>query len=187
MKPIGRITLMAVVLGAGAAALSVWLVHGTVGILGAGLALLTTAIAIVDVRHLIIPNELNAGALALALVHAAAIAPDAVIESIGNAALRGTVTMLLFFGLRVAYRKLRAREGLGLGDVKLALVAGAWLDWRMIAVAVEIAAAAAIVAFIVGRATATTRFDMTTRLPLGLFLAPAIWIAWLIGAVSAGG
>ena len=186
MKPIGRISLMAAVLGVAAAALSLWLVHGTAGILGAGLALLATAIAVVDARHLIIPNELNAGALALALVHAAAIAPDAVIESIGDAALRGIATMLLFFGLRTAYRKLRGREGLGLGDVKLALVAGAWLDWRMLAAAIEIAAAAAIVAFIAGRAIGATRFDMTTRLPFGLFLAPAIWIAWLIGSVSIG-
>ncbi len=51
---------------------------------------------------------------------------------------------LLFLGLRALYARLRDREGLGLGDVKLAAVAGAWLDWPMIPVAIEIAAFAAL-------------------------------------------
>ncbi len=42
------------------------------------------------------------------------------------------------------YRRLRGREGIGLGDVKLAGVAGAWLDWQSIPIAVEIAALAAL-------------------------------------------
>ena len=36
-----------------------------------------------------------------------------------------------FFALRYGYARLRGRQGLGLGDVKLAFVAGAWLDWLM--------------------------------------------------------
>lgn len=169
-----------------AASVSILAVPGTPGWLGGGLALLMMAIAAIDARHLIIPNELNAAALALALVHAAALAPSAILESLAMAVLRGTVTMLLFLALRIAYRRLRGREGLGLGDVKLAFVAGAWLDWMMIPVAIEIGAAGALLAFLAWRAVLKQRAGFATRLPFGLFLAPAIWLAWLIGAVVAG-
>ena len=50
-------------------------------------------------------------------------------EAVGIALLRGAVLALLFLGLRALYRRLRGRDGIGLGDVKLAGVAGAWLDW----------------------------------------------------------
>ena len=170
-----------------AAGVSILAVPGAPGWLGGGLALLMVAIAVIDARHLIIPNELNAAALALALVHAAALAPSAILETLAMAVVRGTVTMLLFLALRIAYRRLRGREGLGLGDVKLAFVAGAWLDWVMIPVAIEIAAAGALLAFFAWRAVLKQPVDFAARLPFGLFLAPAIWLAWLIGAVIAAG
>jgi leader peptidase (prepilin peptidase)/N-methyltransferase len=186
MTQIRKSDMAAGLLGLAAAGFSIWAVPGTVGILGAGLALLMVAIAVIDARLLIIPNELNAGALALALVHAAALAPDALLASMALAALRGAVTMLLFLALRLGYRRLRGREGLGLGDVKLAFVAGAWLDWIMIPVAIEIAAAGALIAYGAWRAINRQRVDFGARLPFGLFLAPSIWMAWLIGAMLAG-
>jgi leader peptidase (prepilin peptidase)/N-methyltransferase len=177
--------LAAALLGLAAVGVSLWAVPGTIGVLGAGLALLMAAIARIDARYLLIPNELNAAALALALVHAAALAPLALIESMVWAGVRGTLTMLLFLALRLGYRRLRGRDGLGLGDVKLAFVAGAWLDWTMIPVAVEIAAGGALLAYLAWRALGKQAIDVTTRLPFGLFLAPSIWLAWLIGALLA--
>lgn len=109
------------------------------------------AIAAVDYRHLIIPDELTAAAVVLAVVNAAAVGPSPIVDGLAAAALRGTVTMLLFWSLRWLYRRLRGREGLGLGDVKLAFVAGAWLDWTMIPVAIEIAALGALTAYGVWR------------------------------------
>ena len=50
----------------------------------------------------------------------------------------------LFLGLQTGYRWLRNREGLGSGDVKLAGVAGAWLGWSTIPIAIEVAALAAL-------------------------------------------
>jgi leader peptidase (prepilin peptidase)/N-methyltransferase len=74
----------------------------------------------------------------------------------------------------------RGREGIGLGDVKLAGAAGVWLAWTTIPVAIEIAALAALAVY-VGRQFAGGRvMSATARMPFGLFLAPAIWIGWLL-------
>ena len=153
---------------------------GLAGWLGAGLALIAIAIAVVDARYFIIPNELSAAAFALALVNAAVQAPHAIGEAIGIALLRAAVLALLFFALRASYRRWRGHAGLGLGDVKLAAVAGAWLDWVTIPIAIEIAALAAIAAFGVRYYAGRRAFDASLKFPFGLFLAPSIWLGWLI-------
>jgi leader peptidase (prepilin peptidase)/N-methyltransferase len=152
---------------------------GLRGAIGAALALLMLAIAAIDARRFIIPDELSAAAFALALVHAALCAPDAVLEAAAIAVLRGGLVALVFMAVRVGYRALREREGIGLGDVKLAGVAGAWLDWSTLPIAVEIAAVAALAIHLVRQHVLRRPVRPTNRLPFGLFLAPAIWLGWL--------
>jgi leader peptidase (prepilin peptidase) / N-methyltransferase len=161
------------------AAASMIVVPGARGVAGAGLACLMIAIAAVDARRFIIPDELTAAALALGLVHAAIGRPDGIGGALAIATLRGGIMAAAFFGLWALYRRLRGREGIGLGDVKLAGVAGAWLDWPTIPIAVEIAALAALAVCLVRWLAFGRTISATTRLPFGLFLAPAIWIAWL--------
>ena len=187
MKRINPDYAAGALLGLSAATVSIWAAPGLPGFLGAGLALLMAAIAVIDARHFIIPNELNAAALALALINAAALAPGALPESLAEALLRGAATFLLFFALRVAYRRLRGREGMGLGDVKLAFVAGVWLGWTLIPLAIEIAAGAALLAYLTWRTLAKRPLEPAVLLPFGLFFAPAIWLAWFIGATIAAG
>jgi leader peptidase (prepilin peptidase)/N-methyltransferase len=69
---------------------------------------------------------------------------------------------------------------MGLGDVKLAGVAGIWLDWPSLPIAVEVAALGAL-GFVLSRHIQAGRaLDPLTKLPFGAFLAPAIWICWLL-------
>jgi leader peptidase (prepilin peptidase)/N-methyltransferase len=161
------------------AAASMIAVPGARGVAGAGLACLMIAIAAVDARRFIIPDELSAAALALGLVDAAIRHPDGIGEALALAALRAGIVAAAFLGLWALYWRLRGREGIGLGDVKLAGVAGAWLDWPSIPIAVEIAALAALAVCLVRWLAFGRAISATTRLPFGLFLAPAIWIAWL--------
>jgi leader peptidase (prepilin peptidase)/N-methyltransferase len=77
------------------------------------------------------------------------------------------------------YRRWRGRDGLGLGDVKLAAVCGAWLDLATVAAVIELAALLAIGAYVASAALRRERLRATAFLPFGLFLAPAIWIGWL--------
>jgi leader peptidase (prepilin peptidase) / N-methyltransferase len=172
--------LVAIALGAAAA--SVAAAPGLRGVLGAALALVAIAVAVVDARLFIIPNELNLAGLALGLVHAAWLAPDAIPTALALAVLRGAALALLFLALRAAYVYWRGRHGLGLGDVKLAGVAGVWLDWLTIPIAIEIAALAAL-AFYLARHFAGRPHQLTDRLPFGAFLAPAIWAGWMFEAM----
>jgi leader peptidase (prepilin peptidase)/N-methyltransferase len=77
------------------------------------------------------------------------------------------------------YRRWRGRDGLGLGDIKLAAVGGAWLDFTAMAVVIELAALSAISAYAANAALRRKPLRATAFLPFGLFLAPAIWIGWL--------
>ena len=168
----------AVVVATAAAAASLAAAPGLGGITGAGLALTACAIAVIDARRFIIPDELNLAGLVLALANAAT-SQDGWITGIAVALLRGAVLASIFFAIGFVYRLARGRDGVGLGDVKLAAVAGAWLDWTMLPVAVEAAALSALAMHLIGAARAGRPVRRMSRLPFGLFFAPAIWLAWL--------
>lgn len=95
---------------------------GLDGVLGAFLGALMLAIAASDFRRYIIPNELTGAALALALFRAGAAGPEAGWEALIWAAGRGLAIALPFLALMTGYRWWRGRDGLGLGDIKLAAV-----------------------------------------------------------------
>jgi leader peptidase (prepilin peptidase)/N-methyltransferase len=173
-----RILVPASAAAAGVAA-SVVLVPDSRGLWGAGLAVLMAAIAAVDARRFIIPDELTVAALVLGLAYAVSQDAGMWLQALAWALARGAAPALVFFGVRAGYRRWRGREGIGLGDVKLAAVAGVWLDWPTIPVAIDIAAVAALGAYLVMFLCFRRAVRRTTRLPFGFFLAPAIWVAWI--------
>jgi len=156
---------------------------GTSGQLGGALGLLMLAVAVADARAFIIPDKLTIAAFLLALTNAANEGLASMPENIAVAALRGLVLALAFFALREIYLRLRHRHGIGLGDVKLAAVAGAWLDWTLIPVAIEIAALAALIVYIANQLVRRRPLCAAAKLPFGLFFAPAIWFCWLLNAM----
>ena len=174
-RPLAAMALLALVLVA--CAVSIMAAPGLPGWFGAGLALISIAIAVIDARFFIIPNELSAAAFVLALAHAAALAPDAIWGAVAAALIRAAVLGLLFYGMRALYQRIRGREGLGLGDVKLAAAIGAWLPAETVPFCFAVATAAAL-GFVLlsglrGRAVART-----TRIPFGAFLCPALWVVF---------
>lgn len=149
------------------------------GLYGAFLAALMLAIAANDARHYLIPNELTGAAFALALLRAAAFVPDVGAEALLWPVARAVAVALPLLLLMLAYRYWRGRDGLGLGDVKLAAVCGAWLDLVTVAAVIELAALLAIGAYVANAAVQRKQLRGTAFLPFGLFLAPSIWIGWL--------
>jgi leader peptidase (prepilin peptidase)/N-methyltransferase len=156
---------------------------GTSGLLGGALGVLMLAVAVADARAFIIPDKLTIAAFALALANAANEGLARMPENIAVAALRGLALAVAFFALREMYFRLRHRHGIGLGDVKLAAVAGAWLDWTLIPVAIEIAALTALIVYIASQLFRRRPLCAAAKLPFGLFFAPAIWFCWLLSAV----
>jgi|GEM_PF-1207199 len=86
------------------------------------LVAMVVAAAAVDLEHMILPNELTLGGtlLALATSYFRAVGVTA---SVVGAVVGVALTYLPF----LLYKKLRGRSGMGLGDAKLALLAGAWM------------------------------------------------------------
>ena len=83
------------------------------------------------------------------------------------------------------YERLRHRQGLGLGDAKLAAAAGAWLGWQALPSVILVAATAGIawagVAYLL-----RGRTGLDERVPFGVPLALAFWLTWLYGPLTIG-
>ena len=172
------------VVGAGAVLASIAAAPGWNGAAGALLAGLMLAIAVIDHRRMIIPDELNALAFIGGLV-TAGVGMEAASVAILQALVRAAVMFTLFFVFRAGYRALRGVEGMGLGDVKLAAVAGVWLDWAFLPIVVEIAALSALAAALYAHFRGDG-FDPKARRAFGAFFAPAIWICWALAAWRGG-
>lgn len=81
--------------------------------------------------------------------------------------------------LRTAYFLTRGSEGMGLGDVKLMAVIGAFLGWQQSILVIIIGSlAGSVVGIILARKSAD---GMRTALPFGVFLGPAAILALFFG------
>lgn len=174
---VDKIALVTIALAA--MALSLAVVGGWSGVAVAVLVPIVAAIAVIDARHFIIPDELNAAGIALGLA-LAAIDGLSPMDGLIAAAFRASAFSMAFLVVRVGYRALRGRQGLGLGDVKLAGLAGAWLAWEAIPIAIEIAALTALLVYGLRQWRAGKALRADERLPFGVFFAPAIWIALIL-------
>jgi leader peptidase (prepilin peptidase)/N-methyltransferase len=176
--------LAAALAALGGAVASLVAAPGVDGMFGAALALLMLAIALVDARYFLIPNPLTLAAALLGLLRAAALAPEAPWLFVLIALGKGLATALPFAVLMMGYRHWRGEDGMGMGDIKLAAVAGVWLGWTTIFVAVEAAALSAIAAYFTRALLRRQRYRRGALLPFGAFLAPAIWFGWLLEALA---
>jgi leader peptidase (prepilin peptidase) / N-methyltransferase len=166
--------------GAGLLLASLAIAPGIEGAFGGALALLMLAAASSDARRYIVPDAVSGGAFALGLVHAAFANPDLGFEAVLIALARAAMIAGLLWLLRAAYWRLRGRDGLGLGDVKLAAVAGAWLSLPTLPIALEVAAISAIAAYAFRQRKRARVLRAAGRVPFGAFFAPAIWLGWVL-------
>jgi len=144
-------------------------------VIGLALAGLMLAIAVSDWRRYRVPDPLVALALALRVFDLLTAPPGPRGEALLAAFVRATAMAGFFWLFRLAYRRLRKREGMGLGDVKLAAVAGAWVDWPLLPFVVEFAALFGVGVALL-RAGRGLRGD--TKLPFAVGFAAAIFMGW---------
>lgn len=166
----------AVELGSGLLLLVLALVLGPRAALvpAAAFALALLAIALIDIDHRIIPDELSVGGLVVGLVARGFTTEGVLAGLIG--ALVGAGSLYL---VALAYRKATGVEGLGGGDVKLAGMIGGFLGWPGVFLTIFSAALAGSLVGIV--MIASGRGTRRTALPFGALLAPAAVFAALLG------
>jgi leader peptidase (prepilin peptidase)/N-methyltransferase len=143
-------------------------------------------ITLVDLRHFIIPDLLSLPAIPIGVAASAIVVTDgdwlAGVSSGLTGAIVGGGAFLL---LRAVYFMVRRIEALGLGDVKLAAVAGAWLGPAALAPACLAATLSAIAALLFHAAISGRRALHPRRtIPFGSFIAPTILVFWLLRILS---
>lgn len=90
------------------------------------LALGLLAAAFIDLEYMILPDEITLGGTLLGVLTVPLRQEVTWTESLLGAAI-GFVMIWLPFD--VLYKKLRGRAGMGIGDAKLTMLAGAWFGW----------------------------------------------------------
>ena len=139
------------------------------------------ALALIDARHLYLPDGLNLPLIPAGLLVAWTINPAELPTHAAGAA----AGFLLFAALREGYRRLRDREGIGLGDAKLLAGAGAWLSWQGLPSVIIVASGAALLAYL-ARSGFAGRSLKDQEMAFGPFIAGAFWLVWLYGEISLG-
>ena len=129
---------------------------------------------VVDIQHRILPNVITLPGVGVGLAASLALEPgwrDALIGVVIGAGL-----LLL---IAESYYRIRGEEGLGMGDVKMLAMIGAFLGWQLMLVTLLFAS---VVGSLVGIAMIALRGgDTRYGLPLGTFLALASISATMVG------
>ena len=132
---------------------------------------LITALALIDLEHLLLPDKLTLPGIALGLALQRWIDGVTLLDAVlGTLAGAGILILLINF-----WYWWREEEGMGLGDVNLLAMIGAFLGWQGVVVALF---GGALAGALVGLGLMTVRkLDMTSKLPFGTFLAVGALLA----------
>lgn len=133
------------------------------------------ALGFIDFKHQILPDEITFPGTGLALLYAAFRLDLSLLQALLGAVV-GAGILLFIYG---AYYLLRKKEGLGLGDVTMMLMIGAYLGWRQTLFTLilgSLLGALVGVFFILYR-----KKSLQFALPFGTFLAAAAFVSLIWG------
>jgi leader peptidase (prepilin peptidase)/N-methyltransferase len=137
---------------------------------------LLLTLAVLDWRHQLLPDKLTLLLVPSGVGVAYFIEPaDAIDHIIG--AIAGFIA---FAAVAWTYRRIRGRDGLGGGDLKLLAGLGAWVGWIGLPTIILLSTFMAL-ATVAARMILGERFAATDRLAFGTYLAAAGWLVWLYG------
>ena len=152
-----------------------YLVYGLTPLLAVRLLFACAMIVLfmIDLRHRILPNAITVPGIVAGLVFSAILPPGWLASLIGVIVGGG-----LLFVIAEGYYRLRGIEGLGMGDVKMLAMIGAFLGWQLTLVTLVLASFSGSIVGV--GLIAAGRGGMQAALPFGTFLA----IGALVAAVS---
>jgi leader peptidase (prepilin peptidase)/N-methyltransferase len=128
----------------------------------------------IDLEHQILPNSITLPGIAVGLVFSL-IAPPGIKDALIGALIGGGI----LYAIAGAYYLWRREEGMGMGDVKMLAMIGAFLGWKAVLVTLVLASFSG--AFVGLGMMAVQRGGMKYALPFGTFLALGSIAAMLVG------
>jgi len=146
-----------------------------------GLGWSLIVLAVVDWRHLVLPDELTLPLIPAGLAVAWAGGAERLWDHVIGAAVGGGFVL----AVALLYRRLRGREGMGLGDAKLMAAAGAWVSWSGLPTVLLLSAAAGLCAGLL-RQRLVAGSNLSDPVAFGSFIAAALWLVWLYGPLEFG-
>ena len=136
-------------------------------------------LAATDMLAFRLPDALTFPLIAAGFVAAELLPAEQLWKHVTGAA----IGFLALWAVGWLFHRLRGREGLGLGDAKLAAAAGAWLGLEPFPSVLLIASVMGILWFGV-IALLRGRAALGERLAFGVPLCFAIWLVWLYGPLT---
>jgi len=131
---------------------------------------------VIDLQHRILPNAITVPGAVIGLVISVFLPPGWLSSLIGVLVGGGVL-----FAVGEAYYRVRGVDGLGMGDVKMLAMIGAFLGWKLMLVTLVLSSFAG--SLIGVGAIALGRGGMKSMLPFGTFLAVGALTAAVAGDV----
>lgn len=137
------------------------------------------AVIFIDLKHRIIPNAITLPGITVGVIVHYWDAPplwetQALMESLIGIAVGGGFLFIVAW----TYEKIKKREGLGMGDVKLAMMFGAFFGWQQV---LMILLFGSVLGSLVGLLVVAIKRDWLYQLPFGPFLAIAAALQLFFG------
>jgi leader peptidase (prepilin peptidase)/N-methyltransferase len=147
------------------------------GVLLASRLVLATALIVlfmIDLEHQILPNVITLPGIAVGFLFSL-VAPPGPVASIAGALLGAGI----LYGIAAGYYMLRGEEGMGMGDVKMLAMLGAFLGWKAVLLTLVLSSFAGAIAGVL--LMVISRESLRYALPFGTFLALGALVAMLAG------
>ena len=151
-------------------------VYGLSALLAVRLAFACALIVLfaVDLRHRILPNVITLPGIAAGFASSWFLPPGWISSSIGIVVGGG-----LLLAVAEMYYRVRGQEGLGMGDVKMLAMIGAFLGWPLMVLTLVLASFAGSIVGVT--LIASGRGGLQAALPFGTFLAVGALVAAAVG------
>jgi len=155
---------------------SAYFIYGWTPLLAARLLFACAMIVlfVIDLQHRILPNAITLPGIVIGFILSVFLPPGWLSSLIGLIAGGGVL-----FAIGEGYYRLRGYEGLGMGDVKMLAMIGAFLGWPLMLVTLVLASFAGSVVGV--GLLVSRRGDMKAALPFGTFLAVGALVAAVAG------
>ena len=123
----------------------------------------------IDLKHFIIPNELTITLMVIGILKS--IVPDLnneIFPNFINSVLGGVIGYVLIWLIILFYKKVRNKEGMGLGDAKLLSAIGFWFGWVSLPFILFFSSFIALVSVLPD--LIKNKKNLTSQIPFGPFI-----------------